>query len=151
MQSEFAAKPLCAALQEMEEAALSIQDNISRCKHDKQQTLEGIVDTEKQVRRCGRCHGNDGCQQQVLNPLSWPVQVGRSWDTCTLPDLEAVGPTDVTSRLAQRTGVTSRLAQRPGNVILLAFMCVVCSPTCWQTAVAWRLVLARTAGADCQI
>ena len=69
MQSAFDAKPLCAALQEMEEAALSIQDNISRCKHDKKQTLEGIVDTEKQVRRCGRCCGSADCQQQDLPPL----------------------------------------------------------------------------------
>ena len=52
----------------MEEAALSIQANIARCKQDKQQTLEGIVDTEKQVGRCDRCFRSPCCQQQ--DPIS---------------------------------------------------------------------------------
>ena len=125
----------------MEEAALSIQDNIARCKQDKQQTLEGIVDTEKQVGRCGRCCGNPCCQQQDPPSLDG---VHKSSHPRALVSWQIWGPWDP-------TGVTIRLAQRPHPTTLLVFTWIVSGPAYWRTVVAWRLLLAPAAGAGRQV
>ena len=102
----------------MEEAALSIQDNIARCKQDKQQTLEGIVDTEKQVGRWGRCCGNACCQQKFLPPSDGGH---KPTDARALVSWQIWG-------LWLQTNVTIRLAQQPRPAFLLAATRVLSGP-----------------------